>query len=124
MFNSCSLSVQCSLRYMYSVLLSEKLGKETITFVRIYLYSYFASLSNKRQNGWTDRAQILCGTSCDPRKVYGWSNFHKLASNKIQFLKNFKIQELFFIKFAKFGLVFYLHCTQITIETKDGHEAP
>jgi len=25
-------------------------------------------LSNKRQNGWTDWAQILCGTSRDPRK--------------------------------------------------------
>ena len=25
-------------------------------------------VSNKRQNGWTDRAQIFCGTSCDPRE--------------------------------------------------------
>ena len=25
-------------------------------------------LSNKRQNGWTDLAQILCGTSRDPRE--------------------------------------------------------
>ena len=24
--------------------------------------------SNKRQNSWTDRAQILCGTSHDPRE--------------------------------------------------------
>ena len=25
-------------------------------------------VSNKRQNGWTDRAQIFCGTSRDPRE--------------------------------------------------------
>ena len=27
-------------------------------------------VSNKRQNGWTDRAQILCGTSHDPREGF------------------------------------------------------
>ena len=44
------------------------------------LYIYFACLfvlmfvSNKRQNCWTERAQILCGTSRDPSpgKGYEW----------------------------------------------------
>ena len=39
-------------------------------WVTLYIVSsiYFACLfvSNKRQNGWSDRAQILCGTSRDP----------------------------------------------------------
>ena len=36
----------------------------------LVIYMYFACLfvSDKRENGWTDRAQILCGTSHDPRK--------------------------------------------------------
>ena len=39
-----------------------------------YLYTNLACrsvclfASNKRQNGWTDRVQILCGTSRDPRE--------------------------------------------------------
>ena len=41
---------------------------------KIYLYVNLACLfvclfvSNKRQNDWTDRAQIFCGTSRDPRE--------------------------------------------------------
>ena len=40
----------------------------------------------KRQNGWTNRARILRGTSHDPRKVYGCSDFQFFW-----FLWNFKI---------------------------------
>ena len=42
----------------------------------LYLYINLACLSvclfvsNKRQNGWTDRAHIFCGTSRDPRKGF------------------------------------------------------
>ena len=41
---------------------------------RFYLYINLAwvgvclFVSNKRQNGWSDLAQILCGTSHDPRE--------------------------------------------------------
>ena len=33
-----------------------------------HLSIYFACLSNKRQNGQTDRAQIFGGTSLEPRE--------------------------------------------------------
>ena len=49
-----------------------------LTIIFVYLSIYFACLcaclfvclfvSNKRQNGWTDRAQIFCGTSRDHRE--------------------------------------------------------
>ena len=40
------------------------------TFSSTYKFGLSVSLfvSNKRQNGWTDRAQILFGTSRDPRE--------------------------------------------------------
>ena len=44
----------------------------TMAMVR-FLYKYISFtcpfVSNKRQNGLTDRAQISCGTSHDPREV-------------------------------------------------------
>ena len=42
-------------------------------------------VSNKRQNGWTDRAQFFCGTSRDHREDL-WM---------IKFLKFLKIREIF-----------------------------
>ena len=42
-------------------------------FLYLYINSTivcFLFVSNKRQNGWTDRAQILCRTLRDPGKVY------------------------------------------------------
>ena len=60
-------------------------------------------VSNKRQNGWTDRAKIFSGTSRDPREEYGWSNFQKFACNKIRLLK---IRELFVC------FLFVLQCKQ------------
>ena len=39
-------------------------------YIEIWLVCLFVCLfaSNKRQNGWTDQAQIFCGTSRDPRE--------------------------------------------------------
>jgi len=66
-------------------------------------------VSNKRQNGWTDQAQLFYGTfRMTPGKVYGWSNFQKFATNKIQFLKILK--STIFIKNVNF--VFVLQCIQ------------
>ena len=41
-----------------------------IYLVTLISYTYFVCMvvSNKRQNGWTDQAWILCGTSHDPRE--------------------------------------------------------
>ena len=38
-----------------------------------YIYTLLVCLfvSNKRENGWTDRTQSLCGTSHDPRQDLG-----------------------------------------------------
>ena len=53
------------------------------------LYIYFACLSgclyvclfvfNRRQNGWTYRAQIFVGLHMTPGKVCGWSKFQKFS---------------------------------------------
>ena len=70
-------------------------------------------VSNKRQNGWTDRAQIFCGTLGTPGKVYEWSKFQIFVSIKIRSSLNFlkfwkstkffvKIRELFLICFTMY----------------------
>ena len=70
-------------------------------------YIYFACLFiclfvfNKRQNGWTDRDQILCGTSRDPSEVLCMIKFQKFAINTI-----------------------FLNTAMFTIEIEDGREAP
>ena len=49
-------------------------------------------VSNKRKNDLTDRVQILCGTSHDPREIYKCSQFQKDVSKKfnnfVKFLKS------------------------------------
>jgi len=69
----------------------------------IYVYIYFACLwlfarpfvcpfvSNKRQKGWTDLIQFLCGTSHE-----------KNVFKNVWFLLNFENARKFFIKSAKF----------------------
>jgi len=42
-----------------------KFGLSVLVFVCLSVCLF---VSNKRQNGWTDRAQIFCGTSRDPRE--------------------------------------------------------
>ena len=44
---------------------------------------------------------FFVGPHVTPGKVYGWSNFQKISSIKIRFLKIKKIHEIFFIKSAK-----------------------
>ena len=64
---------------------------------------------NKRPNGWTDRAKILCGTSRNPREGL-W------------------MIEFFFIKTAKFfGLFLFYNVHKdkmFTIEIEDGAKRP
>ena len=69
-------------------------------YINVHLYIYFTCLSwrlvclfvsNKRPNGWTDRAQILCRTSHDYREGL-WI----IKSLKISLQRN-----LLFIKFWK-----------------------
>ena len=59
-------------------------------------------VSNKRQNGWTDQAQILCGTSRGPRKGIWMIKISKICLHQNSIFKNFKNSRNFFWKSAKF----------------------
>ena len=59
-------------------------------------------VSNKRQNGWTDRAQIFCGTSCDPREGLWMIKFSKICLHQNSIFENFENLRIFFWKSAKF----------------------
>ena len=55
--------------------------------------------SNKRQNGWTDRAQIFCGTSRDHMEGLWMIKISNICLRQnsifIKFLKILKIHEIF-----------------------------
>ena len=74
-------------------------------YISISIYIYFACLfvvSNKRQNGWTDRAQILCGTSRDPREGLWMIKFSKICLYQNSIFENFENLRIFFIKSTTF----------------------
>ena len=86
-------------------------------------------VSNKRQNGWTDRAQIFCGTSRDPREGYEWSKFQILVSIKIRSpfnVLNFENPQNFFENPRIIFVLFYdVHKENMfTINLEDVREAP
>ena len=84
-------------------------------------------VSNKRQNGWTDQAQILCGTSRDQRQGLWMIKLKKITSNKIRFLKILKIHVIFYIIRKILGLFLFYNVhkdNMFTIEIEDGREAP
>ena len=102
----------------------------------LYLYINLAclfvclSVSNKRQNGWTDRAQIFCGTSRDHREglwIIKISNiFLHQNSIFIKFLKILKIHEIFCENPQIIFVLFYdVHKENMfTINLEDGRVAP
>ena len=63
-------------------------------------------VSNKRQNGWTDRAQIFCGTSRSPREGLWMIKISNIClyqnSIVIKFFKILKIRELFLFCFTMY----------------------
>ena len=76
-------------------------------------------VSNKRQNGWTDRAQILCGTLHDHREGLIDDQNSKICIKQIKFGKSTK----FFIKSSKFFLFYNANKEKkFTIEIADGRE--
>ena len=50
-------------------------------YINLDCLSVCLFVSNKRQNGWTDRAQILC-------RIYRWSDFKNLCL-KVFYFCNF-----------------------------------
>ena len=79
-------------------------------------------VSNKRQNGWTDRAQILCRTSRDPREGLWMIKIKKSCVLKffifVQILKSWKSANFLFLFFNVYNE------NMFTIEIEDGREAP
>ena len=87
-------------------------------------------VSNKRQNGWTHRAQIFCGTSRDHREGLWMIKISNICLHQnsifIKFLKFLKIHEIFCenprIIFVLFNDVHKENIFIINLE--DGREAP
>jgi len=106
----------------------------------IYLYINLACLSvcfgvclfvsNKRQNGWTDRVQIFCGTSRDHREGLWMIKISNICLHQnsifIKFLKILKIHEIFCENSQIIFVLFYdVHKENMfTINLEDWREAP
>ena len=87
-------------------------------------------VSNKRQNGWTDRAQIFCGTSRDHREGLWMIKISNICLHQnsifIKFFKILKIREIF-CKNPRIIFVFFydVHKENIfKVNLEDGREAP
>ena len=70
--------------------------------------SVYPFVSNKRQNGWTDRAQIFCGTSHDPRDGLWMVKFSKICLHQNSFFENFENPRNFFLKIRNIFCFYYL----------------
>ena len=106
-----------------------------VYFISIYKFGlsvFFVCLfvSNKRQNGWTDRAQIFCGTSRDPREGLWKIKISNICLHQnsivIKFLKILKIREICCKNPRIIFVLFYdVHKKNMfTTNLEDGREAP
>ena len=105
---------------------------------QVYLYINLACLpvfvclfvSNEHQNGWTDRAQIFCGTSRDSREGLWIIKISNICLHQnsivIKFSKILKIREIFCKNPRIIFVLFYdAHKENMfTINLEDGREAP
>ena len=73
-------------------------------------------VSNKRQNGWIDRAQFFCGTSRDPREGLWRIEFSKICLHQNSIFKN--PRNLFFVLFYNVHIE-----NMFTLELEDEREA-
>ena len=87
-------------------------------------------VSNKRQNGWTDRAQIFCGTSREPREGLWIIKISNICLHQnsivIKFFKILKIHEIFCENPRIIFILFYDVHKENMFRTnlEDGREAP
>ena len=101
-------------------------------YISIYKFGLSVCLfvSNKRQNGWTDRAQIFCGTSRDPREGLWIIKISNICLHQnsivIKFFKILKIREIFCENPRIIFVLFYdVHKENLfTTNLEDGREAP
>ena len=98
----------------YSVLFDAKtfsFADNLSIYINLACLSVCLFVSNKRQNGWTDRAQIFCGTSRDPREGLWMIEILNICLNQnsivIKFLKILKIHEIFLWKSANYFYFVY-----------------
>ena len=63
-------------------------------------------VSNKRQNGWTDQAQIFSGISRDPREGLWMIKFSKICLHQNSIFENFENLRFFFENPRIFFLLF------------------
>ena len=88
-------------------------------------------VSNKRENGWTDPAQIFCGTSRDSREVLWIIKISNICLHQnsivIKFLNILKIREICCKNPRIIFVLFYdVHKFEnmFTTNLEDGREAP
>ena len=104
-----------------------KFGLSVCLFVWVSVCLF---VSNKRQNVWTDRAQIFCGTSRDPREGLGMIKISNIClhqnSISIKFFKILKIHEIFCENPRIIFVLFYdVHKENMfTVNLEGGREAP
>ena len=104
------------------------------TYIITSIYKFGLSVclfgSNKRQNGWTDRAQIFCGTSRDFREGLWIIKISNICLHQnsivIKFFQILKIREFFCENPRIIFVLFYdVHKENMfTINLGDGREAP
>ena len=101
------------IRIMITIIIIKIMIKKAI--IILFCLSVCLFVSNKRQNGWTDRFHFLCDLAWPQiGKVYEWSKFQIFVSIKIRSPLNF----LKFWKSTKFlwksanDLCFVLRCTR------------
>jgi len=113
---------------------------KTLFLMQVYLYINLACLfvclficlfvSNKCQNGWTDRAQTFCGTSRDRREGLWMIKISNMCLHQnsifIKFFKILKIHQIFCENPRIIFVLFYDVHKEImfTINLEDGREAP
>ena len=93
----CLLTIAQYTSYLFIYGWLDKLVR--IVFPYIYIYTLLVCLfvSNKRRNGWSDRAQIFCGISLDPRvSCIDDRNFKNLPLTKLDFWKFWKSTKFVF----------------------------
>ena len=65
--------------------------------------------SNKRQNGWTDQAQIFCVISRDPREGLWMIKFSKTCLHQNSIFENFENPRILFCKIREIFRFWFIY---------------
>ena len=79
------------------IVISIEIGYATLSIYTLLVH-VFPSVFNKRQNCWTDRAQIFCGISRDHREDLWMIKFSKTCVHQNLIFENFQNPRFFFYK--------------------------